>query len=493
MQAVVYLRVSTDEQVERTSLDTQDDECRKWCEREGYGTDRVFRDEGASAKSSKRPALIEMLSYCKKHRKRIDCVVVYKLDRFARNQVDHHSIRAMLATYGIRLASATETLTDDPAGRLLEGMLAAFAQFDNEVRGERARNGMKSTAERGGWVHKAPLGYLKARTPSGDPTLKLDPKCADIIRAGFERYAAGGSQSEALRWMNAQGLRSGYGGVLTVQRWGQMLRSPVYAGLVASKLVEEPVQGNWPPLVDPGTWAKIQRRMARRATPWQRRTDRPEFVLRRFVRCGKCDGALTGGWSRSRSGKRYGYYRCRECGDNIPRAKLADAFVALLETVRLDPDYLGLWRALVRRVAGGRWHEAEAVKQATEAQLRRTEQAKARLVDLYIMGNIDQARYEKRMRKIETEVKASERAVETEREIRLDIETVITAATVLYGNPAKTWKTASLAGKAVFQHFLFPEGVQYEDGSCRTTVTSSVCVSSDAESRKVKDGTPSRT
>jgi site-specific DNA recombinase len=108
MRAVIYTRVSSEVQVDKTSLDTQEAECRAWCEREGYVVDRLFREEGVSAKSSKRPALLEMLAYCKKHRKRIDCVVVYKLDRFARNQVDHHTIRAMLAACEIRLASASD-------------------------------------------------------------------------------------------------------------------------------------------------------------------------------------------------------------------------------------------------------------------------------------------------------------------------------------------------------------------------------------------------
>ncbi|MHC5055896.1 MAG: recombinase family protein [Planctomycetota bacterium] len=389
-------------------------------------------------------------------------------------------------------SESTETLTDNPAGRLLEGMLAAFAQFDNEVRGERARTGMQAAAARGAWVWKAPLGYLKARTPGGDPTLKLDPACADIIRGGFERYAAGGSMSEALRWMNAQGLRSGYGGTLTVQRWGQMLRSPVYAGLVASKLVDKPVQGNWPALADPGTWAKAQQRMGSRATPRQRRTDRPEFVLRRFVRCGKCDSPMTGGWSRGRS-KRYGYYRCRKCGGNIPRAKMEAAFVALLESVRLDPEYLALWEETVRRVAGARWSEATATKKAATAQLRRTRRAQERLLDLYTRGKIEEGRFEQRRRKLEVEPEAVKRAAKFERGVRLDIETAIAAATRIYWNPAKTWKTASLAGKAIFHNFLFPQGVQYDNGKCRTAVTSSVCVISDAETAEGMAGTPSRT
>ena len=81
-RAVIYVRVSTDEQVDNYSLGTQEDICKKEAERRGYTVTQVFREEGRSAKTIKgRPILVEMLAYCKKHKREIDAIIVYRLDR----------------------------------------------------------------------------------------------------------------------------------------------------------------------------------------------------------------------------------------------------------------------------------------------------------------------------------------------------------------------------------------------------------------------------
>ena len=78
-------------------------------------------------------------------------VVVYNLTRFAREKFDHFALRAHLKSLGISLRSATEPIDDTSTGKLMEGVLAAFAQFDNDVRSDRTRAGMKAALERGRW------------------------------------------------------------------------------------------------------------------------------------------------------------------------------------------------------------------------------------------------------------------------------------------------------------------------------------------------------
>lgn len=84
-KAIVYLRVSTEEQVSNFSLKTQEDICRKEALRKGYEVIEVFREEGKSAKSIEgRPVLTYMLDHCKKNKKVIDALFVYRLDRLSR-------------------------------------------------------------------------------------------------------------------------------------------------------------------------------------------------------------------------------------------------------------------------------------------------------------------------------------------------------------------------------------------------------------------------
>jgi hypothetical protein len=89
-------------------------------------------------------------------------VVVFNLTRFARDKYDHFALRSHLQSLGISLRSATEPIDDTSTGKLMEGVLAAFAQFDNDCRSDRTRAGMKAALELGRWVFLAPIGYLNA-------------------------------------------------------------------------------------------------------------------------------------------------------------------------------------------------------------------------------------------------------------------------------------------------------------------------------------------
>src|SRR5687767_9203762 len=93
---------------------------------------------------------------------RVHFVVVFNLTRFARDKYDHFALRSLLQSLGISLRSATEPIYDTSTGKLMEGVLAAFAQFDNDCRSDRTRAGMKTALELGRWVFLAPLGYLNA-------------------------------------------------------------------------------------------------------------------------------------------------------------------------------------------------------------------------------------------------------------------------------------------------------------------------------------------
>jgi resolvase-like protein len=116
--------------------------------------------------------------------------VVYNLTRFAREKHDHFALRAYLRGLGISLRSVTEPIDDTSTGKLMEGVLASFAQFDNDIRSERTRAGMRAALERGRWTFVAPLGYLNgAKCASG--SLVPDPERAPIIQQAFEDFATG--------------------------------------------------------------------------------------------------------------------------------------------------------------------------------------------------------------------------------------------------------------------------------------------------------------
>ena len=114
-------------------------------------------DEGQSAKTADRPEFKNLISYCVTKSKKIEVVVVSRLDRFSRNPSDHFAVRVLLRKSGISLRSVMEQIDETAPGQLMEGMFAIVAYHDNLVRGERTVTGMKAALEKGRWTWQAPV------------------------------------------------------------------------------------------------------------------------------------------------------------------------------------------------------------------------------------------------------------------------------------------------------------------------------------------------
>ena len=187
-KALLYFRVSTEEQVDNFSLDTQEDICKKEAEKRGYQVVEMFREEGRSAKSiTGRTTLIQLLEYCRKHKNNVQAVFVYRLDRVSRITADYLAIRKKLAENGVMIISASEPTGDSPTEKLVETILTGFAQLDNDIRSERARNGLKARFLSGMIVSgQVPLGYA---TKAGY-TVK-DKKSWDQMKKAWELMATG--------------------------------------------------------------------------------------------------------------------------------------------------------------------------------------------------------------------------------------------------------------------------------------------------------------
>ena len=159
MHGIIYTRVSSDEQVKGTSLDSQEEACRRYCNNNDIDIRAVFREEGASAKSANRPEFLRAIEYCRQH-KDVTAFVVAKVDRFARNTEDHFTIRKILIDYGTQLHSVTEPIGEEPTSKLFETILAGFSDFDNAIRRQRCIDGMSARINQGIYPRRPPIGYL---------------------------------------------------------------------------------------------------------------------------------------------------------------------------------------------------------------------------------------------------------------------------------------------------------------------------------------------
>src|SRR5262249_31587245 len=279
--AVIYVRVSTKEQTENLSLPTQLRACEEYCRRQGYEIIERFHEKGESAKSTDRSQLQNLLTYCRLNKGRVHFVVVFNLTRFARDKYDHFALRSHLQSLGISLRSATEPIDDTSTGKLMEGVLAAFAQFDNDVRSDRTRAGMKAALELGRWVFLAPIGYLNAPRSIGK-SLIGDLERAPLVRRAFEEYATGRyTKEQLLKRARAWGLTNRHGKPLTSQAIGMLLRNQLYAGIVdVPEYGVRGKRGDFDPLISEELFFQVQAVLSGRipsTAPRQRA--HPDFPL----------------------------------------------------------------------------------------------------------------------------------------------------------------------------------------------------------------------
>ena len=363
MRAVIYARVSTKEQTANLSLPTQQKACREYCSRQQLEVAAVFSEEGESAKTADRPELQRLLAFCRNHKGNVQCVVVYAVSRLAREKYDHFAIRSLLLKLGITLRSVTEPIDDSSTGKFIEGVLAASAQFDNDVRSERTRAGMRAAQELGHWTHQAPLGYSTGQKPG--PKLRPHSDRAYLVRQAFEHRADGMSDFEVLRWLTSRGLTTRRGRPLTPQTLSALLRNPVYAGRIELPKWNFSGPGDWEPIVPRDSFLRVQKLRERPGGLAFTDDNTRTFRFESSSGVASALTPLTGSWSRGRNG-RYAYYSCRCCGRvRVPKANMENLFLRRLEALQPDPGYMALLRAIVEDV----WREDQRETAARRVEI----------------------------------------------------------------------------------------------------------------------------
>ena len=411
--AVIYLRVSSEEQVENFSLGTQEEICRREATRRGFEIVEVFREEGRSAKTiTGRPTLIKLLEFCRKNRRTVDAVFVYRVDRLSRQTADYLAIRKKLAEYGVTLASATEPTGNSPTDKLIETMLAGFAQMDNDVRSERSKNGLRARFLSGLSIGKVPIGYLIK-----DGYAIKDEASFDKMKKAWNLMATGTkSLSEMAKIMNKWGIRKFVFGKeyeLRAQTVDRLFRHKFYAGILTSTRYSEEVKGQHIPMVTEEQFYRVQAVIDGRnrcgMTIGKRLKDNPDFPLRRSIKCGKCGGNLSGGWSKGRS-KKYAYYICKgRCGaPSIAVKVLDDSLIEFLHSITPPKEKLELFLMLLRKGFNQNFASLMAKREKAESEVMLQKKLRQTLVEKNLMGTYTDDVYKEQSKIYEDRITAAE-------------------------------------------------------------------------------------
>ena len=186
---IAMARVSSREQErEGFSLDVQVEALTKYAERQGGKIVKLFRVAETASKAAERKVFKEMLAYAKDHADEIDGLLVYKIDRAARNLFDYVELERLESEHQIQLIAVSQPTENTPAGRMQRRMLASMATFYTEQQSIDVKDGLAKRAQSGLFVGLTPYGYVNHRV-NGRSVVEIDADAARNVQLVFRLYA----------------------------------------------------------------------------------------------------------------------------------------------------------------------------------------------------------------------------------------------------------------------------------------------------------------
>ena len=303
MNGVIYARYSSDSQREE-SIEGQIRECKEFAERNCINIIDIYIDRALSAKTDNRPSFQQMIK--DSSRKNFDVVLVWKLDRFARNRYDSAHYKTVLKKNGVRVISATEAISEGAEGILLETMLEGMAEYYSVELAEKVNRGLKENALKckynGGTL---PIGYVV----DSDKHYQLDPVTAPAVADAFKMYANGMGMQQIADELNIRGVRTQRNnGKLDVDNITCMLHNRKYTGEYRYKDVVIP--GGIPAIVTEELFERVQERMILNKKAPAKHKAEDEYLLTTKLYCAKCNCYMVGESGTSHTGYVHHYYKC---------------------------------------------------------------------------------------------------------------------------------------------------------------------------------------
>lgn len=455
--AAVYIRVSTDDQVEY-SPDSQLTEIKNYAKRHDMLIDpsHIYTDAGISGRNArKRPQFQKMIANAKEKPSPFDVILVWKFSRFARNQEESILYKSLLRRENnIEVVSITEETGDNMFGPLIERIIEWMDEFYSIRLGEEVRTKMTYVAEKGRFQTSPSFGWNKI--PNQD-VLQINPVeskwCSYMRRAALR----GDSMLSIARELNRNGVKTKRGNQFDARAVEYILRNPMQIGCVrwtptgkmlSKRIYDSPdtitsKSDQVPPICSEDEFQAVQKELNRRKA-LRKKYDKPEDVQKHWlsgiVRCSNCGSTLS--YSPANHGFQCWKYAKGLCSVShyISAPKLEAAVVKALERVVVTDEFI---KENTRPVEpAGLFDYAEQLEHL-EKMLERAKQAYVRGID-----NIDE--YSVNKTRIQAEIdqiKSLQRKAETKMEYPTEEEVnnrIIDVITLIKGDSDKKIKHESI-------------------------------------------------
>ena len=250
-KAVCYLRYSPGPDQDENSIIGQRNVIEDFAKREGYVLVGEYVDRAVTGTKADRKQFLKMIADSEDGN--FQYVIVYQLDRFARNRADSGIYRSMLSKNGVKLISAKENIADNSSGIILQGVLETLAEYYSAELSEKIKRGSKIKAEQclylGGTI---PLGYRVDENRK----FQIDNSTAPFVKTIFEMYASGVTIREINQYLNDNHIKSKKGNSFTKNSLSELFKNQKYIGVYKFSDVE--VIGGVPRIISDELWERVQ-------------------------------------------------------------------------------------------------------------------------------------------------------------------------------------------------------------------------------------------
>ncbi len=301
IRVVIYARYSCSNQTEQ-SIEGQLADCERFAERCGFQIVGTYIDRALTATTDRRPQFQQMIKDSEKGM--FDVIVVWKLDRFARNRYDSAVYKQRLKNNGVRVMSAMENIDDSPEGVLMESVLEGFAEYFSRDLSQKVQRGMRETAAKHKVTGIVPYGYKKS--PEG--TYVPDEQTAPVVKKIFELYAGGILNKDIVEWLNTHGYRTSNGNLFQNQYLRKILSRRRYTGSYTYGNME--LHDENQRIIDDDLFLRVQKQLKVKQKHGGGRLEHEPYLLTSKLRCGYCKNTICGESGHNHQGKVYQYYTC---------------------------------------------------------------------------------------------------------------------------------------------------------------------------------------
>ena len=302
MTAVIYARYSSDNQREE-SIEGQIRECTAYAEKNGITIVKHYIDRALSAKTDNRPEFQQMIKDSEK--RLFDIVLVWKLDRFARNRYDSAHYEYQLERNHVKLVSAAEPISEGPAGIMVKSMLTGMAEYYSAELSEKVVRGMTENVLKGKYNGGTiPIGY----TVDEEKFFQIDPLKAPFVVEVFQRYNDGATMKELMNWLNNSGVTTNRNQKFTYNSIQTLLTNRRYIGENRFKDIVMP--DSIPVIIEKELFDSVQDKIAKNRRAPARHKAEDDYLLTTKLFCGMCGAMMFGECGTSRNKNVHHYYKC---------------------------------------------------------------------------------------------------------------------------------------------------------------------------------------